>query len=114
MTRESKALVHRARTPVRAGERSPAARGARALVKLAGARGVRHAVVTGVAFGLGYQLSRMLRTGRLPDPFETAWDAYRAVNGGDPVAEGRITGRWVRRSMAVVATAYGYVDRDEG
>lgn len=88
--------------------------GRRALVKLAGARGVRQAVATGVAFGLGYQLSRMMRAGRLPALFETAQDAYRAAGSGDPVAEGRLAGQWVRRSMTVVSTAYGYIDRDEG
>lgn len=82
-------------------------------MEFAGARGVRQAVLTGAAFALGYQLSRMMRTGRLPALFETAQDAYRAASSSDPVAEGRLAGQRVRRSMTVVSTVYGYVDRNE-
>ncbi len=113
MNTESKALVP-AQQPLRSAEgRSPARLGMRALVKLSGSPMARRAAMTGLAFGVGYQLSRMIKTGRLSEVAYTARNAYRAASGGDSVAEGELAGRWVRQSMTLVSSFYGYVDRDD-
>ncbi len=101
-------------TAARAAERLPA-RGVwdRALALLSDAPAVRRAAVVGVAFGAGFQLSRMWRAGRLRGVPSTARDVYRGFKHSDPEAEGRLAGNWVRYSFSVVSTLYGIVDRDE-
>ena len=113
MARDSQALVPAQQPLQRAEDRSPARLGLRALVKLSGSPAARRVAMTGLAFGVGYQLSRMITTGRLSEVAYTARNAYRAASGGDPVAEGELAGRWVRQSMTFVSSFYGYVDRDE-
>jgi hypothetical protein len=111
---ESKALVPLTRSrAIEYGSRSLAVRGARVLVALAGNPVVRRAAVTGVAFGVGFQLSRTLRAGRLPELVGAARDIYRVANGDDVTAEGRLAGRWVRESITVIASVYGYAKQDD-
>ena len=86
----------------RRGHNAPVAgRGARALARFVGRPAVRRAAFAGVAFGAGFQLSRMLR-GQLPEAASTARDVLRVAAGGDPVAEGRLAGRWVRETITIV------------
>ncbi len=113
MATESQALVPAQQPLLRAVGRSPARLGLRALVKLSGSPMARRAAMTGLAFGVGYQLSRMVKTGRLSEVAYTARNAYRAASGSDPVAEGELAGRWVRQSVTLVSSFYGYVDRDD-
>ena len=87
-----------------------AGRGAR----LVGRSAVRRAAFAGVAFGAGFQLSRMLRAAQLPEAASTARDVLRVAAGGDPVAEGRLAGRWVRETITIVVGIPGSRGRRGG
>ena len=115
MDEESRALVPlRAARTVVGRAQSPAVRaGTRALALLARNAGVRRAAVAGVAFGVGFQVSRVLRSGQLPQAASTAKDVYRALSQQDPVAEGRLAAGWVRESITVISTVYDFLDRGD-
>lgn len=89
--------------------------GSSAIAQLARNEAVRKAVVTGVAFGAGFQLSRALRTRKLPGWVSSARvsarDVYHKLNDHDPQAEGRLAGRWVRESFTVISSVYNVVER---
>ena len=102
---ESRALVPAVRAPLRRG-------GVRALALLARSPLVRRAVMVGVALGVGFQLSRGLRGGRLPRLGSSVRDVYRTVARGEPTAEGWREGGWVRRSVTVVSVAYHIADQN--
>ena len=110
---ESRALVPLRRgalVPQRGG--SLAVRlGSSAVAQLVGNTALRKAVVVGVAFGAGFQLSRALRRGHLPELVSSVRDVYRTVNDHDPQAEGRLAGRWIRESVTVISGVYNVVDR---
>ena len=72
------------------------------MARFVGRPAVRRAAFAGVAFGAGFQLSRMLRGAQLPEAASTARDVLRVAAGGDPVAEGRLAGRWVRETITIV------------
>jgi hypothetical protein len=74
---------------------------------------MRKAAVIGAAFGVGYQLSRLARSGGLPQLLHDVKDVYQVANGGGPSADGRIAGNWVRESFTVISAVYGFLDRDE-
>ena len=113
MTNESQALVPTSPASAHRSERSIATFGPRALAKVATTPTVRRAVLTGIAFGLGYQLSKMMRSNQLPRAVATARDMYQLALKEDPVAEGRLAGSWARRSMTIVAGVYSFIDRDD-
>ncbi len=99
----------------RRGHNAPVAgRGARALARLVGRSAVRRAAFAGVAFGAGFQLSRMLRGAQLPEAASTARDVLRVAAGGDPVAEGRLAGQWVRETITIVVGMPGTRGRRGG
>ena len=85
--------------------------GSSAIAQLARNAAVRKAVVTGVAFGAGFQLSRALRTRELPRWVSSARDVYRKLNDHDPQVEGRLAGSWVRESFTVISSVYNVVER---
>lgn len=110
----SRALVLAARSAPIASKRGGLAvrLGTRALVALAKNGPARRVALAGAAFGVGYQLSRMGRSGRLPRIAEDLKDVYRAANG-DVTAEGRLAGGWVRESITIVSAAYKFLDTDD-
>ena len=112
---EGKALVPVVAAPRAKGEARPPAVdiASRALALAARSPAVRRAAMAAVAFGLGYQVSRMLRAGRLADLAAVARDVYRANAEGGPEAEGRVAGGLVRQSVTVVAAVYRTLDRTE-
>ena len=94
-------------------ERHPAWRlGGAALAKLSRSPAVRKAALVGAAFGVGYQVSKLARSGALPQIANEVQDIYRVANGGDPAQEGRIAGMWVRESLTIISAVYGALDRD--
>ncbi len=111
----SKAVVHVVRGQVANARSSvPAARvGTRALAVLARSSVARRVALAGIAFGVGFQVSRMLRAGGFPELTSTARDVYSSLTGDDPVAEGRLAGRWVRHSVTLVSSVYRLVDPDD-
>ena len=74
---------------------------------------MRRAALAGVAFGVGYQVSRALRSGGLPQLAGEARDVYRAINGNDTEVRGLLAGSWVRQSVTVISSVYGFLDREE-
>ena len=74
---------------------------------------LRRAVVAGAAFGLGFQLSRALRAGRLWRLGSAARHAYRTGSGGESPATAWRGGGWVWRSLTVVTVGYRAFQRDE-
>ena len=79
--------------------------GTKALVSLSKNRPVRQMALVGAAFSIGYRLSRMRRTGQLPQLMDDVKGMYRAASG-DVRAEGKLAGNWFRQSITVVAAAY--------
>jgi hypothetical protein len=99
-------------TPVTPGH--PAVRlGTAALSALVRSPAVRKAALVGAAFGVGFQVSRLARSGSLPQIAGDVKDLYRVANGGDPSVDGRLAGGWVRESFTVISAVYGFLDRDE-
>ena len=74
---------------------------------------LRRAVVAGAAFGLGFQLSRALRAGRLWRLGSAARHAYRTGSGGESPATAWRGGGWVWRSLTVVTVGYRAFQRDD-
>ena len=104
-TAESSALVPIGRGDVaqrEAGALAPSA-GTRALAFFIGNPVARRVAFAGVAFGVGFKLSRMLQGGPVPEMASTARDVYRTMTEDDPEAEGRLAGRWVRETITVIA-----------
>lgn len=87
--------------------------GTSAMAILSRSPAVRKAALLGAAFGVGYQVSKWARSGSLPKIAGDVQDLYRVANGGDPSADGRIAGSWVRESFTVISAVYGFLDRDE-
>ncbi|MDA1036624.1 MAG: hypothetical protein O3B65_07075 [Chloroflexi bacterium] len=86
--------------------------GTRAISSLVKNGPARRVALVGAAFGVGYQLSRMSRSGGLPRFADDLKDIYRAANG-DVGAEGRLVGGWVRESITIVSAAYKFLDKDD-
>jgi hypothetical protein len=85
---------------------------ARALALRPDAALVRRAALVGLAFGVGFQLSRVLHSRRATDTTAAARDAVRPparADGAERAGAGTV--RWVRRSMTVLSVAYGIVER---
>ena len=74
---------------------------------------VRRAAAVGVAFGLGFQLSRALGAGRLWRLGSAARHAYRTAAGDESPATAWRRGGWAWRSLTVVSVAYRAVGREE-
>ena len=73
----------------------------------------RRAAAAGVAFGLGFQLSRVLQAGRLWRLGSSARHAYRTVTGDEPPTAAWRRGGWAWRSLTVVSVAYRAAQRNE-
>ena len=92
---------------------SPVARlGLRALSALSRNQAVRKAALAGAAFGMGYQFSRMARSGTLPQAADGLRDLYRVVTGAKPLTDSPMASGWVRESVIVISAVYGFLDRD--
>ena len=101
-------------TPPEATVRHAAAKlGSRALALWGRSPAIRKAALAGAAFGLGYQLSRMARSGTLPRLASDARDFYKLASGEEPEAEGRMASGWVRESVTIISAVYGFLDRDD-
>ena len=92
--------------------RSIARLGLRALSALGRNQAVRKAALAGAAFGVGYQLSRMARSGTLPQVTDGLRDLYRVATGAEPLTNGPRASGWVRESVTVISAVYGFLDRD--
>ena len=84
-----------------------------ALARAVRSPGVRRAAAAGVAFGLGFELSRALGAGRLWRLGSAARHAYRTAAGNESPATAWRRGGWAWRSLTVVSVAYRAVQRDE-
>ncbi len=84
-----------------------------ALVRVVRSPQVRRAAAVGVAFGLGFQLSRALRAGRLWRLGSSARHAYRTVTGDEPLTTAWRRGGWAWRSLTVISVAYRASGRGE-
>jgi hypothetical protein len=86
--------------------------GLRALSALSRNQAVRKAALAGAAFGMGYQLSRMARSGTLPQSADGLRDLYRVVTGAEHLTDSPMASGWVRESVIVISAVYGFLDRD--
>ena len=73
---------------------------------------VRKAALVGAAFGVGYQVSKWARSGRIPPVAVVVKDIYRTANEGDLSSHGRITEGWIQESLTVISAVYGFLGRD--
>ncbi len=121
-------LAHRCPVPYSIGMETPSSRalvpagapvprrrtgGMNALARAVRSPGVRRATAAGVAFALGFQLSRVLRAGRLWRLGSSARHAYRTVTGDESPTAAWSRGGWAWRSLTVVAVAYRAARSDE-
>jgi len=72
---------------------------------------VRRAALVGLAFGVGFQLSRVLQSRRVTDATAVARDAVRPPARDGAERGGAGTVRWVRQSVTVLSMVYGIVER---
>ena len=73
---------------------------------------LRRAAAAGVAFGLGFQLSRALRAGRLWRLGSSVRRAYRTATGDESPSTAWRRGGWAWRSLTVISVAYRVSQRD--
>lgn len=73
---------------------------------------LRRAAVAGVALGVGFQLIRALRAGRVWRFGSAARHVYRTVLGDESPAVAWRRDGWALRSLTVVSVAYRVVRRD--
>ena len=71
----------------------------------------RRAALVGLAFGVGFQLSRVLQSRRVTDATAVARDAVRPPARDGAGRGGAGTVRWVRQSVTVLSMVYGIVER---
>ena len=71
----------------------------------------RRAALVGLAFGVGFQLSRGLQSRRVTDATAVARDAVRPSARDGAERGGAATVRRVRRSITVLSMVYGFVER---
>jgi hypothetical protein len=95
------------------GGRGIARLGIRALSALGKNPTIRKAALASAAFGVGYQLSRMARSGSLPQVAEGVRDLYRVANGEELPTEGPLASSWVRESVTIITAVYGFLDRED-
>jgi len=95
------------------GGRSIARLGIRALSVLGKNPTIRKAALASAAFGVGYQLSRMARSGTLPQVADGVRGLYRVANGEELPTEGPLANGWVREAVTIITAVYGFLDRDD-
>ena len=71
----------------------------------------RRAALVGLAFGVGFQLSRLLQSRRVTDAVTVARGAVRPSARDGAERGGAGTARRVRRSITVLSMVYGIVER---
>ena len=71
----------------------------------------RRAALVGLAFGVGFQLSRLLQSRRVTDAVAVARGAVRPSARDGAERSGAGTARRVRRSITVLSVVYGIVER---
>lgn len=104
--------VRDAALPEPGSGRSVARLGLRALSALGRNQAARKAALAGAAFGAGYQLSRMARSGTVSQVAGGLRDLYRVATGTEPVTDSPMTSGWIRESVIVISAVYGFLDRD--
>jgi hypothetical protein len=100
-------------SPGDSGGRAVVRLGMRALSALGRSPNVRKAALASAAFGMGYQLSRMARSGTLPQVADGVRNLYRAANGEELPANGPLASGWVRESVTIISAVYGFLDRED-
>jgi hypothetical protein len=86
--------------------------GTKALVSLAKSVVSRRAVLVGAAFGVGYQIRKITRSGGLPRCAVNLQGIYSEANGGISAGEQPLGDR-VRASITIVSAIYRSFDQDE-
>jgi hypothetical protein len=86
--------------------------GGKALAAFGRSPTMRKAALVGAAFGVGFQVSKLARSGALPQIAGEAQELLRVANGGEPSEDGGLAGGWVRESYTVISAVYGFFDHD--
>jgi hypothetical protein len=74
---------------------------------------IRKAALIGAAFGAGYQINRLARSGALPQIIDDVKNVYRVAHKGSPLADEWVATNWVRESLTVISGVYGFLYSDE-